>query len=57
MVEIRIEYQGDLRCKAVHGPSGKEIVTDAPVDNHGKGEVVQRCTAFEEEHHDDKEDR
>jgi putative redox protein len=22
----------------VHGPSGAEIVTDAPVDNHGKGE-------------------
>ena len=39
MVEIDIEYQGDLRCKAVHGPSGMELVTDAPVDNQGKGEA------------------
>ena len=38
MVEIKIEYQGDLRCLARHGPSGKTIITDAPVDNHGKGE-------------------
>lgn len=39
MVEIDIEYQGALRCKAVHGPSKTEIVTDAPVDNQGKGEA------------------
>ena len=38
MVEINITYEGGLRCKAVHGPSGTIIVTDAPVDNHGKGE-------------------
>lgn len=38
MVKISAEYQGDLRCKATHGPSGKILVTDAPVDNHGKGE-------------------
>jgi putative redox protein len=38
MVDIHIDYQGDLRCKAKHGPSGVEILTDAPVDNHGKGE-------------------
>jgi putative redox protein len=37
MVEIRLNYQGDLRCRAVHVPSGSEILTDAPVDNHGKG--------------------
>ena len=38
MVEIKIVYQGDLRCEATHGPSGAKVVTDAPVDNHGKGE-------------------
>lgn len=38
MVEINIEYAGQLRCVAVHGPSGCELTTDAPVDNHGKGE-------------------
>lgn len=37
-VEIRIEYQGRLRCRAVHGPSGAVLHTDAPVDNHGRGE-------------------
>ncbi len=38
-VEIQIEYQGDLRCVAKHVPSGQTIVTDAPVDNGGKGEA------------------
>jgi putative redox protein len=38
MVRIEVEYLGGLRCKAVHGPSGTELVTDAPVDNHGRGE-------------------
>lgn len=37
-VTIAVEYQGDLRCRAVHGPSLNALVTDAPVDNHGKGE-------------------
>lgn len=39
MVEIDLEYEGDLHCRLRHGPSGAEIVTDAPVDNHGKGEA------------------
>jgi putative redox protein len=38
-VEIDIEYQGDLHCKAIHGPSGDAFITDAPVDNGGKGEA------------------
>jgi putative redox protein len=38
MVQIDGIYQGGLRCQAVHGPSGTTLVTDAPVDNHGKGE-------------------
>lgn len=38
MVEMTISYEGELRCKAVHGPSGAIVHTDAPVDNHGRGE-------------------
>jgi putative redox protein len=38
MVQIDGIYQGGLRCQAVHGPSGTTLVTDAPVDNHGRGE-------------------
>jgi putative redox protein len=38
MVQISIEYHGDLRCEATHGPSKNKLITDAPVDNHGKGE-------------------
>ena len=38
MVKISIRYEGGLRCKAEHGPSGQKLFTDAPVDNHGKGE-------------------
>ncbi|MHC4824214.1 MAG: OsmC family protein [Planctomycetota bacterium] len=37
-VEIDVVYQGELRCGATHGPSGVQVLTDAPVDNHGKGE-------------------
>ena len=35
----KIEYMGELRTKAVHLRSGKAIITDAPVDNQGKGEA------------------
>jgi uncharacterized OsmC-like protein len=38
MVEISASYEGSLRCRLTHGPSGTVIETDAPVDNHGKGE-------------------
>ncbi len=38
MVAIQLEYQGDLHSKAVHGPSGTELNTDAPKDNQGRGE-------------------
>ena len=38
MVTMDVEYTGGLRCKATHGPSGQMLKTDAPVDNHGKGE-------------------
>ena len=38
MVRIDAVYLGELRCEATHGPSGTRLVTDAPVDNQGKGE-------------------
>ncbi|NBV45093.1 MAG: OsmC family peroxiredoxin [Planctomycetia bacterium] len=38
MVRVTSTYEGGLRCRAVHGPSGGVLVTDAPVDNHGRGE-------------------
>lgn len=38
MVEIQIQYQGDLRTEATHGPSRCTLQTDAPKDNAGKGE-------------------
>jgi putative redox protein len=33
-----MNYEGGLRCTAVHAPSKTRLLTDAPVDNQGKGE-------------------
>ena len=38
MVEIKLDYEGDLHCNALHVPSGTRLSTDAPVDNNGRGE-------------------
>lgn len=38
MVPITVAYQGQLRNRAVHGPSRVGLVTDAPTDNQGRGE-------------------
>jgi putative redox protein len=37
-VQIDLVYRGELRCEATHAPSGSQFFTDAPVDNHGKGQ-------------------
>lgn len=34
-----VTYLGELRTEAVHLQSGNKIMTDAPKDNHGKGEA------------------
>lgn len=39
MPTSKITYLGQLRTRAVHLQSGQEIITDAPVDNKGKGEA------------------
>lgn len=35
----KVTYLGDLRTSSVHIQSGTEILSDAPVDNNGKGEA------------------
>lgn len=35
----RTVYQGNLRTNATHLRSGKQVITDAPLDNNGKGEA------------------
>lgn len=35
----KITYLGDLRTSSIHLESGTEILSDAPKDNHGKGEA------------------
>ena len=35
----KVTYLGNLRTSCTHLASGNTIITDAPVDNHGKGEA------------------
>lgn len=35
----KVIYKGDLRNEAIHLQSGTTIITDAPIDNKGKGEA------------------
>lgn len=39
MATSKVIYNGGLRTEAEHIRSGNKIITDAPVDNHGKGEA------------------
>lgn len=38
MVQVSVEYEGDLHCLSIHGPSQAALSTDAPKDNLGKGD-------------------
>lgn len=35
----KVTYLGELRTSSVHLQSGTEILSDAPTDNHGRGEA------------------
>ena len=35
----KVVYSGSLRTEATHLASNQKIITDAPIDNHGKGEA------------------
>jgi uncharacterized OsmC-like protein len=39
MTTSKVTYLGDLRTSSVHIQSGSEIISDAPIDNNGKGEA------------------
>ncbi len=38
-ITITTKYLGELRTESVHIKSGNKIITDAPLDNKGKGEA------------------
>ena len=50
MATVTATYMGDLRVQCKHEASGVSLTTDAPVDNHGKGESFSPtdlcCTAL-----------
>lgn len=46
MATIHGEYLGDLRCKVTHSGSNTVLLTDAPIDNHGKGESFSPTDIF-----------
>lgn len=39
MTTAKVTYKGGLRTQSIHLQSNSQIITDAPVDNHGKGEA------------------
>ncbi len=50
MTTLTTSYKGTLRTENVHTRSGSLVITDAPVDNQGKGEAFSPtdlvCTAL-----------
>ena len=48
MKQMEVLYLGDLRTEGTHLKSGVKIITDAPLDNNGKGEAFSPTdlTAF-----------
>lgn len=46
MATSTVQYIGDLRCESEHLQSGTIIYTDAPTDNHGKGDMFSPTDLF-----------
>lgn len=46
MATVKTVYLGGLRTEATHLQSGNVLITDAPVDNHGKGEAFSPTDLF-----------
>lgn len=50
MTTLTSVYKGSLRTENIHSRSGQVVITDAPVDNKGKGEAFSptdlMCTAL-----------
>lgn len=40
MATLQTVYLGDLRTEVTHVQSGNKVITDAPTDNHGRGEYI-----------------
>ena len=48
MKQMEVQYLGSLRTQGTHLKSGIQLITDAPLDNNGKGEAFSPTdlTAF-----------
>ncbi len=46
MTKMRTIYLGNLRTEMEHIQSGNKIITDAPLDNNGKGEFFSPTDIF-----------
>ena len=41
-----VKYEGALRCKVIHEPTDTFLLTDALLDNNGKGEIASPTDLF-----------
>ena len=46
MTKMRTIYLGNLRTEIEHIQSGNKVLTDAPLDNNGKGEFFSPTDLF-----------
>lgn len=46
MTKMRSTYLGGFRTEIEHLQSGNKVITDAPLDNHGKGEFFSPTDLF-----------
>lgn len=46
MTKMITVYKGNLRTEITHQQSGTKVITDAPLDNHGKGESFSPTDLF-----------